>query len=273
MGLTPEAPIGAAEPTTTPEPTTTQGPAATPVKESHVTEQQQIEQNVAEKQVVVAATPGKLANQTQNIVEQIKQAMAELNPEFDLDWVNLGQWISLSKLGKFVIKSNGEVVEDFGPELYAIVVAGEKRFQRWPTNEEKEKSVYPDGLICSSSDQVTSMYGEVCAECTHNREKCKMRFMAVMTPTDRDPELPFPRIFLMNWSPTATYKFGDVTRDLFLGTNKNLKAKGFKALTPIAKVVMRLWPTEEKMEGGSETYLAVNFEPVALADGYEAPKK
>jgi len=217
-----------------------------------------------------------VVKQADNVLTRLQGAFIAANPEFEgLDFVNFGEWVSLNKLGQFVLFDDEELVNPDKPGEIAVILAGGKRaYQLWAKLGSGSDKGDPErkGLLVfgDTREQAEAKFFERAAVDPgfgemYDVDDIKLRFMVIMVPEDSDME--FPTILLQNYPETGALAFGKYSAKIFTGRFQ--KKFGIRKGTKIAEVVTRVYTTSEKSRrDASITYAALNFEPL----GYAATK-
>lgn len=204
------------------------------------------------------------------LLEGMKADFMAVNEGMDLDFVYLGSWLTMDKKGIFVEKDGKEDVKTrvaYGDAIDVIVAQGEKRWTLWGKKDSPE-----DGqLIVAEREEVdaqakltawleTAAQKDPTVYDRYDVDSAKLCYLAYVIPVKTLSPDDYPKIYLMSFPPTATISYGKYAfNGVFQG---KYKALGIPARTGMASVVTRIGNVEAG--SGSETYLALTFEPVGL---------
>lgn len=200
------------------------------------------------------------------LLEGMKADFLAVNDGMDLDFVYLGSWLTMDKKGIFVEKDGKEDVKTrvaYGDAIDVIVAQGEKRWTLWGKKDSPE-----DGQLIvaerEEADAITKLENwlEQHPEAAdrYDSNSAKLCYLAYVIPVKTLSPDDYPKIYLMSFPPTATISYGKYAfNGVFQG---KYKALGIPARTGMASVVTRIGNVEAG--SGSETYLALTFEPVGM---------
>ncbi|EIW19947.1 MULTISPECIES: hypothetical protein [Pelosinus] len=198
------------------------------------------------------------------LLEGMKADFLAVNDGMDLDFVYLGSWLTMDKKGIFVEKDGKEDVKTrvaYGDTIDVIVAQGEKRWTLWGKKDSPE-----DGQLIVAEREEKDAIAKLEnwleqhpeAEDRYDSNSAKLCYLAYVIPVKTLSPDDYPKIYLMSFPPTATIQYGKYAfNGVFQG---KYKALGIPARTGMASVVTRIGNVEAG--SGSETYLALTFEPV-----------
>lgn len=214
----------------------------------------------------VAEVP-RTANYIVQVLQNIKDDFVNINEGMDFDFVNIGTWLSVDKKGNFVVRDQDKVVlSDFGDTLDVVIGKGEKRYMLWGDSESPEDGV----LIAVNQNQEAAIqqleeFLEAHPEARerYNADSVKLTYLAYLVPIftlSSGEEM--PEIYLMAFSQTTTFSWGNYSKNIFLGKFKNL---GIPARTAVNRVVTRLTTVEKTSKTNASTsWIGVKFDPVGM---------
>jgi hypothetical protein len=165
-----------------------------------------------------------------------------LNPDFELDFMNVFTRLKTNTKGQFMFSLGGEdfVLSD---SINVKLLAGDYMHQYWGEKDTEQEGT----LVCYSDDgQVTSIDGTACADCPYNREMCKLRF-AIGVNLLVDGEDP-SEIYNINLPQTGAFAFADYVK---------LVTKRYH--TGIKEVVTNMYTVEKEGKGKGDKFNAVQF--------------
>lgn len=202
------------------------------------------------------------------LLEAIKADFLAVNEGMDLDFVYLGSWLTMDKKGIFVEKDGKDDPKTrvaYGDTIDVVIAQGEKRWTLWGKKDSPE-----DGQLIVAERELPDAKAKLAAWIEANADKgvadrynidsAKLCYLAYVIPTDSLAPGEFPKIYLMSFPPTATIQYGKYSFNGVYGGK--YKALGIPARTGMGSVVTRIGNVEAG--SGSETYLALTFEPVGL---------
>lgn len=189
-----------------------------------------------------------------------KKEFVEANEGMDLDFVFLGDWLSINKKGQFYEKSNLEV--NYGDSIEVLVASGEERFTVWGKKDSKN-----DGeLIVSDKSQenaIKMLQDFVDANPSeakfYSETDVQSRYLAFVIPTKSIKE-GSPKIYMLSLSATAKFAFGRYTRNLFQGY---YAANGVLKGTGVSKVITKI-VSVEKTRDANTSYVTMDFSAVGM---------
>lgn len=204
-------------------------------------------------EVVIASGGEIVARATsplQLYAEKKIQEIQALNPGFKLDFLNVFTRLKTNKKGQFCYMLGDEEV-NLSDEIKTRLLAGEPIYQLWGANNTDDAG----SLVCYSRDHVTSVNGDVCAQCPLGHldpnslyaGKCTLRFAMILSLLEKgeDPT----EVYNINVPTTATYAFADYIK---------LLHKKFKF--GVQDVTTVLYTKEEKSKKDpSQSYNAIKF--------------
>lgn len=194
------------------------------------------------------------------ILEETKRNFVEINAGLDLDFVRMGDWLTIDSKGNFGEKDDDSV--KFGDSIDVVVGYGEQRYSLWGhegTPEEGQLIVAdPD------RDQALAALGEYLAQNPeaaerYSEEDVKLRYMAYVVPVATLAPGEFPQIYLMSFSQTDSFGWGRFAMNCYQGKYKKMNVP---ARTAANAVVVRLTTAERKQE--SRKWIGIDFTPVGV---------
>lgn len=202
------------------------------------------------------------SNYISQILEETKRSFVEMNQGLDLDFVRMGDWLTIDSKGNFSEKDDETV--KYGDSLDVVVGYGEQRYSLWGAQDSPE-----DGqLIVADPDRDKALValGEWLASNPEAAERyddsdVKLRYMAYVVPVETLKPDDFPKIYLMSFSQTDSFGWGKFAMNCFQG---KYKAMGIPARTAANKVVIRLETKERKQE--NRKWIGIDFSAVGLFD-------
>ena len=156
-----------------------------------------VEQPVADEDITADLLPSREDSPIVMIAKEKIKELQELNPHCKLDLVNVFSRLKLNSKGQFIYELGGKEF-NLTDSVNVQILATENEFQLWDSNE--------NTLICKSEDHVISCNGELCAECSHYKEDCKIRSIMVLKVLADGEE---DDLFIHNLPTTGTYAFWD----------------------------------------------------------------
>jgi hypothetical protein len=180
---------------------------------------------VATQQNAAVAIPGQ-AYITRVLLE-FKQAFELANDGLDLDFVRMGKWLVVNKLGKFV-ESDGKGTEtevNLGEFVDVVIATGEKQWSLWG---DKEKTPELENIMIVSErleDDAKAAFRDWLANNEkyvgiYTEDDVQLRYRAMVVPVNTIKAGEFPTVYLVSFSPTATISYGQWAKDLFLSGDK-----------------------------------------------------
>ena len=237
-----------------------------------VKNQEEKDQAAVQQGELVAVSTGAVATTAHKksyalaLLESVKAEFVAVNEGLDMDFVYMASWLNLDKKGIFVEKDGKDDPKTrvaYGDVIDVVIAQGEKRWTLWGLQKSPE-----DGqLIVAEREQVDAQR-KLQAWLEENPEAAerydldspKLCYLAYVIPVKTLGGVDFPKIYLMSFPPTATIAYGKYAfNGVFQG---KYKAIGIPARTGIGSVVTRIGNVEAG--SGSETYLALTFEPVGM---------
>jgi hypothetical protein len=217
-------------------------------------------QEVAVKQETGVAKQPAGSNYISAILEETKRSFVEMNQGLDLDFVRMGDWLTIDSKGNFVEKDDDTV--KYGDSIDVVVGYGEQRYSLWGHEGSPEEGV----LIVAEPkrEDALAALGEYLANNPEAAERyseddVKLRYMAYVVPVATLTPDDFPKIYLMSFSQTDSFGWGRFAMNCFQG---KYKAVGVPARTAANKVVTRLTTAERKQE--SRKWIGIDFTAVGL---------
>lgn len=201
------------------------------------------------------------------ILQSIKEDFIAVNEGMDFDFVNIGTWMSIDKKGNFVVKDQDKVVvSEFGDTLDVVVGKGEKRYMLWGEADSPE-----DGILITAKptlEEAERQLEEFLEEHPDAKERycaddIKLTYLAYIVPvftlsSDED----MPEIYLMAFSQTTTFSWGNYSKNVFLGKFKKI---GIPARTAVNQIVTRLTTVEKSSKtNANNSWIGIKFEPVGM---------
>ncbi|MFJ5716569.1 hypothetical protein [Neobacillus sp. NPDC093127] len=203
------------------------------------------------------------SNYITQILEETKNGFIEANQGLDLDFVRMGDWLSVNKKGNFQEKDDEAV--QYGDTIDVVVGFGEQRWSLWglegspedgqlivahKTKDEAEEAL--SGWL-NENPQAADRYSAA---------DISLRYMAYVVPVDSLTPDDFPKIYLMSFSPTDTIVWGRFAFDVYKG---KFKVLNIPSRTAVNKIVVRLTTEEKKSRSNaSQSWIGLNFKPVGL---------
>lgn len=207
---------------------------------------------------LTTSKPG--SNYISLILEQTKQGFIEANEGLDMDFVRMGDWLTINSKGNFVEKDNDEIT--YGDSIDVVVGFGEKRWSLWGNEGTPEEGQ----LIVAEKeiDDARAALGEFLALNPDAAERyaesdIKLRYMAWVVPVKTLSPDDFPNIYLVSFSPSDTIGWGRYAMNLFQGKFKQLGVPGRLGAN---KVVTRLTTEERKKD--NRKWIGIKFEPIGV---------
>lgn len=171
-------------------------------------------------------------------MEEIKK----LNPDFNLDFMNIFTRMKTNTKGQFLYTLSGE---DFilGDKINVKILAGDYMHQYWGEQGTDEEGT----LVCySKNGQKSSIDGINCDQCPHNRMRCGLR-LAIAVNVLADGEDP-DEVYNYNMPQTGAFAFADYTKLVTKKTHKGLK-----------DVITTMYTVEKDGRDKGQKYNAVQF--------------
>lgn len=197
------------------------------------------------------------------MLENLKQDFMAVNEGMDFDFVRLGTFLMISKLGKFVERdSNKEVIVDYGDTIDVVIAKGEKRWTVWGESESEEEGQ----LIVAEQDKAVAeeklqewLNEKPERQTRYNLESLELRYMAWIVPVESITADEFPKIYTMSFPKTSTFGFGRYAESLYFG---KASAAGVPARTPVNCVVTRMKTSEKSDKVNS--WIGIDFSAVGM---------
>ncbi|PDY30982.1 hypothetical protein COM84_04645 [Bacillus thuringiensis] len=197
------------------------------------------------------------------ILEETKQGFVEANNGLDMDFVRMGEWLTVNKKGNFVEKDDENVM--YGDNIDVVIGYGEQRWSVWGKQDSPE-----DGQLIvaeKTKEDAEVVFNQWLAENPQAEERyelddIQLRYMASVVPVSTLSPEDFPRIYLMSFSPTDTIIFGRFAMNVYTG---KYKALGVPSKLGVNKIVTRLVTTERKSRtNASNQWIGIDFQPVGV---------
>lgn len=216
---------------------------------------------------VSAAPSVTSSNYIVDILQNIKDDFIAVNEGMEFDYVNVGTWLSIDKKGNFVVRDQDKnVLTDFGDKLDVVIGKGEKRYMLWGDSESPE-----DGILIankSTLDDATIQLEQFLEEHPeakehYNEDSIKLTYLSYLVPVfSLSANEDMPEIYLLAFSQTTTFSWGNFGKNVYLGKFKNV---GIPARTPVNRIVTRLI-TEEKTSksNANNSWIGIKFEPIGM---------
>ncbi|PNK37233.1 hypothetical protein CBR55_17760 [Bacillus thuringiensis] len=203
------------------------------------------------------------SNYITTILEETKQGFVEANNGLDMDFVRMGDWLTINKKGNFVEKDDENVI--FGESIDVVIGYGEQRWSVWGLEDSPEAGQ----LIVAerTKEEAEAVFNQWLAENPQAAERyelddIKLRYMASIVPVSTLSPDDFPNIYLMSFSPTDTLIFGKYAMNLYKG---KYKALGITSKLGVNKVVTRLVTVDRKSRtNASQSWVGIDFQPVGV---------
>ncbi|MCO5387827.1 MAG: hypothetical protein NHB14_20890 [Desulfosporosinus sp.] len=201
------------------------------------------------------------------ILENMKADFEAVNDGVEVDFVRMGEWLFVDKKGNFVDKAEktekGKGIS-YGDHIDIVIGQGEKRWSVWGAEKSPEEGqliVAETKLEVAQAALSSWLESNPQAAERYSLESLELRYMCMVVPVaSLGPDNDFPDVYIMGFSPTATYAFGNYTMAIFKGKFKGID---IPARTGVAKIVTRL-TTSEKQGAGSTSYIGIDFDAVGL---------
>lgn len=224
--------------------------------------QEEVKNEVAETKSQAPAVVATGSSYITAILEETKRGFVEANAGLDLDFVRMGDWLTIDSKGNFVEKDDETV--KYGDSIDIVVGHGEQRYSLWGQEDSPEEGQ----LIVADPDrdQALAALGEWLAANPEAAERydesdVKLRYMAYVVPVATLSADDFPKIYLMSFSQTDSFGWGRYAMNCFQG---KYKATGVPARTAANKVVTRLTTAERKQD--TRKWIGIDFTPVGIFD-------
>lgn len=230
-------------------------------EEIYMTQETNQNEVVVQNNAVAKTNNG--SNYITAILEETKQGFVEANNGLDMDFVRMGDWLTVNKKGNFVEKDDENVA--FGDSIDVVIGYGEQRWSVWGVEESPEAGQ----LIVAerTKEEAEVVFNQWLAENPQAQERyelddIKLRYMASVVPVSTLSPEDFPNIYLMSFSPTDTLIFGKYAMNLYKGKYKTL---GIPSKLGVNKVVTRLVTTDRKSRtNAAQQWLGIDFQPVGV---------
>lgn len=229
-------------------------------------EQPQVEQAISTTGTTAVAETPKVGNAfIQQMLIANQQAFMEANEGLDLDFVRMGDWLKMNKLGNFVEAADDTV--NYGSNLDVVVGMGEQRYMLWGADGSPEKGQL---IVAEKAREEAEaalnawLYENPNAASRYTQEDIDLRYLAYVVPVDvlriaAEEGVP-PKVYLMDFPKGDTIGWGKFTKAVFDGKYKPL---GVPAYTGASRVVIRI-SAEERKNPDNETYLGRKFDCIGL---------
>jgi hypothetical protein len=219
--------------------------------------------NAIEKTQTTAVAPLNSSRYIAEMLENLKQDFMAVNEGMDFDFVRLGTFLMISKLGKFVERNaDKEVVEDYGDSIDVVIAKGEKRWTIWGEQESPEEGQ----LIVAEQDKTVAeeklqewLNEDPDRQCRYSAESLELRYMAWIVPVETITAEGFPKIYTMSFPTTSTYSFGRYAESLYFG---KATPAGVPKRTPVNCVVTRMTTSEKT--GKNTSWIGIDFSAVGM---------
>lgn len=203
-------------------------------------------------------------NYITNVLKKIKNDFIEINDGLDFDFVTLGTWLYVSKKGNFITKdSNGDPLVDFGDTLDVVIGKGEQRWMLWGGEKTPEANI----LIAAKRDKEEAIIDlenflneHPDARERYDANSLKFCYIAYLVPVmTLSSNEDIPDIYLMNFSTTNSYAWGNYAKNTYLGQFKQF---GIPTRTAVNRIVTRM--TTEEKSNGNNSWIGLKFDPVGI---------
>lgn len=227
------------------------------------TKNETVVNEVAETKTAAPAVVQAGSNYITQILEETKNGFIEANGGLDLDFVRMGDWLTINKKGNFQEKDDETV--SYGDSIDIVVGAGEQRWSLWGAEGSPE-----DGQLIVAEKTKEDAEAALSGWLNENPQAAdryavdaiSLRYMAYVVPVDSLVPDDFPKIYLMSFSPSDTIAWGRFAFDVFKGKFKPLNIPG---RTAVNKIVLRLVTEEKKSKtNASQSWIGLKFQPVGL---------
>ena len=224
---------------------------------------QETNQNEVVVQNTAVAKTNAGSNYITAILEETKQGFTEANAGLDMDFVRMGEWLTVNKKGNFVEKDDENVT--YGDSIDVVIGYGEQRWSVWGKQDSPE-----DGQLIvaeTRKEDAEVVLNQWLAENPQAAERyelddIQLRYMASVVPVSTLSPDDFPRIYLMSFSPTDTIIFGRFAMNVYTG---KYKALSVPSKLGVNKIVTRLVTTERKSRtNASNQWIGIDFQPVGV---------
>jgi hypothetical protein len=197
------------------------------------------------------------------LLDNLKQDFMAVNEGMDFDFVRLGTFLMISKMGKFVERdSNKDVIMDYGDSIDVVNAKGEKRWTVWgePESEEEGQLIVAEQDKTVAEEKLQEWLNEKPdRQCRYSLESLELRYMAWIVPVETITSDGFPKIYTMSFPKTSTYSFGRYAESLYFG---KAAAAGVPKRTPVNCVVTRMTTSEKSDKVNS--WIGIDFSAVGL---------
>lgn len=206
--------------------------------------------------------PAASGNYITLILDDIRRSFAEANEGLDMDFVRMGDWLTIDKKGNFV--EAGDDGENFGDNIDVVIGLGEKRWSLWGLEKSPE-----DGVLIVAEKELADAQTNLAAWLEENPqaqeryslEDLELRYMAYVVPVASLSPDDFPKVYLMSFSPTATIEYGRWAMGVFQGKAKGV---GVPARTGVNRIVTRLSTSEKESRRNSNSWIGIDFTAVGM---------
>lgn len=217
---------------------------------------------VATTNTNAVATQAVGSNYITLILEDIKRSFVEANEGLDMDFVRMGDWLTIDKKGNFV--EAGDNGENFGDNIDVVIGFGEKRWSLWGLEKSPE-----DGQLIVAEKELADAQTQLAqwleenpqAQERYKLEDLELRYMAYVVPVASLSPDDFPKVYLMSFSPTATIEYGRWAMGVFQGKAKSM---GVPARTGVNRIVTRLSTSEKESRRNSNSWIGIDFTAVGM---------
>jgi hypothetical protein len=227
------------------------------------TKNETVVNEVAETKTAAPAVVQAGSNYITQILEETKNGFIEANAGMDLDFVRMGDWLTINKKGNFQEKDDETV--SYGDSIDIVVGYGEQRWSLWGAEASPE-----DGQLIVAEKTKEDAEAALSSWLNENpqaadryaAEDISLRYMAYVVPVDSLVPDDFPKIYLMSFSPTDTIAWGRFAFDVYKGKFKALNIPG---RTAVNKIVLRLVTEERKSRTDQKiSWIGLKYQPVGL---------
>lgn len=176
------------------------------------------------------------------LAEKKMEEIRKLNPDFNMDFMNVFTRLKIDTKGRFSYELSGETFT-LSDDIAVRLLAGDYMHQRWGNKEDGDRN---GELMCYSTDgQVTSFDGIPCSQCPYGADKCKLRFAIALNVLEAGEEQ--DEIYNLNMPTTGALAFADYVKLL---TKKKL---------PIKEVITRMRTEEKDGKEKDQKFNAIMF--------------
>lgn len=200
------------------------------------------------------------------ILEETKRGFIEANAGLDMDFVYMGDWLTINKKGAFVERDDEEA--NYGDSIDVVIGHGEKRYSLWGNEKSPEEGqlIVAEPELEAAQEKLTNWLGEnPDAEESYSLDDIELRYMAMVVPVDSLTDVAagdFPKVYLMSFPKTTTIAYGKWAMRVYQGKYKH---QGVPAGNGVNKIVTRL-TTVEKEGKNNQSWVAIEFSAVGMFD-------